>query len=148
MRRLSKATMLALAPSSLPKKYYKPIGYNIYDFQGLQQNQLQEFFLPKPVFFFNVLYNAYVNGVSSQTQLIINDVFHNMRIFLLPERKSCISKSQIHKIVFCGRINIFFSVYIISNCPFYQKCVFQIIKITWNSICGQFNVFRTCKRIR
>lgn len=72
------------------------------------------FFRPFSCNRFHNLYNTDINGILSTQKFIVYNVLHYVRFFLLPEIKSCITKSDVGAIILWRVFKILFAFYIVS----------------------------------
>ncbi len=77
-----------------------------------------------------------VNVKTADFQLVENDVLHYVILFLLAEIQAGIPQADIHKVVFQGRADVLFSLYVIADRTVYQKGILEIIQVQAYRVCG------------
>ena len=85
--------------------------------------------------------NTHIHMEPPHFQLIENDILHAVSFFNLTEIQPGIAKSHICKIILYQRINVFLSLYIISNCAVDQKGITEIINIPLDCRIADFLFF-------
>ena len=75
------------------------------------------------------LHQAYIHMIPSNTQLIVNDVFHDVAFFLLAKAKQGIADAKVRKIILGQRVDVFLPLDVVTNGFFYQEGVFHIRKV-------------------
>ncbi len=78
--------------------------------------------------------NPYVHIISSTAKLIIDNVFHNVRFFLLSIVENGCTYADISEVVFRLGTNIFSAFHIIAQGFLYQERVFQIVNVLFYSV--------------
>ena len=73
------------------------------------------------------IHDTHINIVATDQQLVINNVLHDMSRLLLSEIQTCISQSQIRKVVFQICTDILSALNIVSACLGNQKGICQIV---------------------
>ena len=85
--------------------------------------------------------NTHIHMEPPHFQLIENDILHAVSFFNLTEIQPGIAKSHICKIILYQRINVFLSLYIISNCAVDQEGITEIINIPLDCRIADFLIF-------
>ena len=85
--------------------------------------------------------NTHIHMEPPHFQLIENDILHAVSFFNLTEIQPGIAKSHICKIILYRRINVFLSLYIISNCAVAQEGITEIINILLDCRIADFLIF-------
>ena len=82
------------------------------------------------------VHDTHINIVATNQKLVINNVLHDMRRFLLSEIQTGISQSQISKVVFQICTNILSSFNIVSTGFGNQKGICQIVNMVRDGFIG------------
>ena len=99
------------------------------------------FFWPFPCIHLHNLNNTDINGILSTQKFIVYKVLHYVRFFLLPEIKSCVTKSDVGAIILWRVFKILFAFYIVSFRIAEQKWLNQVIQIVRNGCTWNLGVF-------
>ena len=93
----------------------------------------------------SLYHHTNINLVTSHTQFIINDVFHQMSLFNLPKSQSSISQPHILKIIFEWGSNVFSAFHIISINFIDYECILQMVNICSYGIKANIRMDNTLK---
>jgi hypothetical protein len=81
-----------------------------------------------PVGISDILFdNADIHVITPADQIVVKDIFHEMRLFQLPESKPRISQADIRIIVFDGSLDILPSLHIVPLRSLKQTAVYEFV---------------------
>ena len=79
--------------------------------------------------FASKFYQTDINIIPTATKFVVDNVFHDVRLFLLAIVEYGSTDTNICKIILGFSTNVFSAFYIITQCLLYEERIFQIINI-------------------
>ena len=91
--------------------------------------------------------HANVNRESTDDQLVVNDIFHNMRHFGLTESDTRVTKSNVLAVIFVGIVKVRASLYVISFAFRKQEGIDQMVNIRFDCVLRHVNMLNSFQGI-
>ena len=81
---------------------------------------------------FHDRYDTDIDRIPAQNKFVVQDIFHDVGFFFLPEIEMCIPKTNVRTVVFHWEVEVMLSLHIVPFCTTEQECIGQAFKVALN----------------